>query len=149
MEVMPLDSDRESPELLCLREAGEWASEGPSPFSSHCPGGGVQPSPAKAEQAQGSWSARENRDQQSSPSLARHQVNKKLYVVFPVKSAWRVWFFFFYIFILGDYFNKVTGVLPHSYLCFPPATAALQGSAHTSFLLLISLLLELSQARAQ
>lgn len=49
VEVMPLDSDRKSPVLLCLRETGERASEGPSAFSSHSPGGGVQPSPAKAE----------------------------------------------------------------------------------------------------
>ena len=84
---MPSDSYRKSPELLCLREAGGWASEGPSPFSSHSPGGGVQPSPAKAEQAQGNGSAGENRAQQSSPSLALHQVSKKLYVVFPVNSA--------------------------------------------------------------
>lgn len=52
-----LGPTQDGPELLRLKEAGEGARGGPPQFSSHPSGGGVQPSPSKAEQAPGTRDA--------------------------------------------------------------------------------------------
>lgn len=54
---MPLNPHKDGPELLRLREAEEGARGGPPQFPSHPSGGGVQPSPSKAEQAPGTRDA--------------------------------------------------------------------------------------------
>ena len=68
----------------------------PPSFSSHAPGGGLQPSPAKAEQGQG-------RRGPGSPSLALHQVDKKLMWNFQVtvhrEFFFWFWFWFFCMFL--------------------------------------------------
>lgn len=131
---MPLDPHKDGPELLRLREAGEGARRGPPQFSSHPSGGGVQPSPSKAEQAPGT------RDAGAGEGVGQALVSMVLSItgsspskqetLCGISSQWCIEVLCCIFFQLQDYFNKAT-VLPSSYLHFPPAIA-LQGSAHTS-----------------